>query len=235
MSAPKITIAIDGYAACGKSTLAKSLAKELGYIYIDSGAMYRAVTLFFLRESINIDDATAVEDALPKILISFENIEGRNCTILNGENVEDEIRSVRVSDFVSPVAAISAVRRFLVKQQQAFGIDGGISMDGRDIGTVVFKEAELKLFLTASIEERTNRRMLEWKSKGIVAYNRKQVTENLKQRDHIDSTRADSPLKKAANAITIDNTEMSAEEQLYYALSLAKEAIKKKQLVSSQA
>lgn len=225
----KITIAVDGFAACGKSTLAKALAKELNYAYVDSGAMYRAVTLYFLDNNIDLADKEAVQKALDEqIYIEFRNIDGNNHTFLNGIDVEEEIRSFRVSDFVSPVATVSAVRRTLVKIQQAIGKNGGIAMDGRDIGTVVFKDAELKLFLTASIEERTNRRLQELKSKNIVDFTTEAVAENLKTRDHIDSTRADSPLMQAEDAIEIDNSLLTPDEQLAYALELAKDLIAEK-------
>ncbi len=228
MENSKITIAVDGYAACGKSTLAKALAKALGYVYVDSGAMYRCVTLYFLNHNINREDDAAIETALQNIHIHFENINGKNTAFLNGENVEKAIRSMEVSNFVSPIATISAVRKTLVKIQHKMGAEGGIAMDGRDIGTVVFKNAELKLFLTASIEERTRRRLEEWKSKGITDITAEEVQENLKKRDHIDSSRKDSPLCQAEDAIEIDNSYLSPEEQLDYALGLAKEAIAKK-------
>ena len=224
----KITIAVDGFAACGKSTLAKALARELGYIYIDSGAMYRAVTLYFLDNSIDINDVAAVKAGLEKINISFKNIEGQNHTFLNGFDVEKEIRAMRVSDFVSPVSTISSVRRFLVACQKEMGNQKGIVMDGRDIGTVVFPDAELKLFMTASPEVRTKRRLLELESKGIFDYTYEQVQKNLTERDHIDSTRSDSPLKKADDAIVIDNSDLSTEQQLKLALSMAREVIEKK-------
>lgn len=228
MGNSKITIAVDGYAACGKSTLAKALAQKLGYVYVDSGAMYRAVTLYFLQHNINVEDATDIDKALRNIYIQFKNVDGENCTFLNGNNVEEEIRSMKVSDFVSPVATISAVRKAMVKLQQLMGIEGGIAMDGRDIGTVVFKDAELKLFLTASIEERTRRRLAELESKGVTDITEEDVQKNLLQRDHIDSTRADSPLCQAEDAIEIDNSYLTPEEQLQYALELAKEVIEKK-------
>jgi CMP/dCMP kinase len=224
----KITIAVDGFAACGKSTLAKALARELGYIYIDSGAMYRAVTLYFLDNSVDINDSAAVKGALDKINISFKNIDGQNHTFLNGFDVEKEIRAMRVSDFVSPVSTISSVRRFLVACQKEMGNQKGIVMDGRDIGTVVFPDAELKLFMTASPEVRTKRRLLELESKGIFDYTYEQVQKNLTERDHIDSTRSDSPLKKADDAIVIDNSDLSTEQQLELALSMVREVIEKK-------
>lgn len=228
MENSKITIAVDGYAACGKSTLAKALSKALRYVYVDSGAMYRCVTLYFLNNNISNEDDAAIETALQNIKIHFENIDGKNTAFLNGENVEKEIRSMHVSNFVSPVATISAVRKTLVKIQHRMGAEGGIAMDGRDIGTVVFKNAELKLFLTASIEERTRRRLEEWKSKGITDITEGEVKQNLKKRDHIDSSRKDSPLCQAEDAIEIDNSFLTPEEQLDYALNLAKETIAKK-------
>lgn len=230
MEKPTITIAVDGYAACGKSTLAKALAKELGYVYVDSGAMYRAVTLYFLDNNIDIENEAAVKAALLDIHIYFKNVNGVNCTFLNGQNVEDAIRSMRVSDFVSPVATISAVRKAMVQLQQSMGNKGGIAMDGRDIGTVVFKNAELKLFLTASIEERTRRRVAELESKGVKGIDADQVQANLLKRDHIDSTREDSPLCQAEDAIEIDNSYLTPDEQLAYTLDLAKEIIEKKSL-----
>lgn len=228
MSMAKITIAVDGFAACGKSTLAKALAKALDYGYVDSGAMYRAVTLYFLDHNIDFEDAAAVDQALENIHIQFGLVDGKNRTFLNNKDVEEEIRTLRVSKQVSPVATISAVRRKMVSLQQKLGAEGGIAMDGRDIGTVVFKDAELKLFLTASIEERTQRRLKEWASKGITNISAEEVAENLRSRDHIDSTRADSPLRQAEDAIEIDNSLLTPEEQLSYALRLAKEAIERK-------
>ncbi|MEN0003307.1 MAG: (d)CMP kinase [Bacteroidota bacterium] len=219
-----IIIAIDGHSSCGKSTLAKDLAKALGYAYIDTGAMYRAVTLFFLRNQIDIKDERAVSGALEQINIHFEHQESGNQTFLNGENVEEEIRKMYVSEFVSPVATLSAVRQAMVHQQQTMGKRKGVVLDGRDIGTVVFPSAELKVFLTASIEERTKRRFEELQAKGISA-DRKEVQQNLLERDHIDSTRADSPLKRANDAILIDNTDISRAEQLQMVLALAQQQI----------
>ncbi|MCO6480057.1 MAG: (d)CMP kinase [Phaeodactylibacter sp.] len=213
----KIIIAIDGRSSCGKSTLAKGLAARLGYTYIDSGAMYRAVTLYFLRHHIGLDDEEQARQALDNINIRF-NAENR--TILNGEDVEGEIRRMEVSNYVSQVSAIPAVRRAMVRQQQAMGRNKGIVMDGRDIGTVVFPDAELKIFLTAAPEKRAQRRFEELKSKGITT-SLEEVRQNLNHRDHIDSTREDSPLRKAADAIEIDNTHMNRAEQLKYALELA--------------
>lgn len=220
----KIIIAIDGHSSCGKSTLAKGLAKTLGYAYLDSGALYRAVTLYFIRHQVDIEDTQAIEKALEQISIRFINKDGQNHTILNGEDVEGEIRKMYVSEKVSPVAAISMIRRAMVKQQQAMGREKGIVMDGRDIGTVVFPKAELKLFVTASIEERTKRRFLELQAKGLDP-DYETVKNNLQERDYIDSTRADSPLIQAEDAILLDNTLLSEQEQLAVALELTKKKI----------
>ena len=221
----KIIIAIDGYSSCGKTTLAKELAVKLGYTYISSGAMYRAVTLYFIRHDIDIRNPEAVEKALDHINIKIDTSGAENFTLLNGENVELEIKKMYVSDMVSPVAAIPEVRRFLVKQQRAIGADKGIVMDGRDIGTVVFPDAELKIFLTASVEERVRRRFTELEQKGIDA-SLDSVRSNLETRDHIDSTRKDSPLKQADDATVIDNTDLTPEQQLAKAYQLALETIK---------
>lgn len=215
-----IIIAIDGHSSCGKSTLARDLAAALGFGYVDSGAMYRAVTLFFLDHAVNLNDEDAVTNALDDILIEFKHADGANRTFLNGKDVEDDIRNMRVSDLVSPVAAVPAVRRALVRQQKALGRKRGIVMDGRDIGTVVFPDAELKIFLTAEPDERVRRRQLELREKGV-NLNADIVRENLLERDRIDSTRADSPLRKADDAIVIDNTQLSRREQLELVLGLA--------------
>jgi cytidylate kinase len=224
-SKPKgIIVAVDGYSSCGKSTLAKGLAKSLHYAYLDSGAMYRAVTLFFLDHEIDYHDPAAVDDALLRIELHFERVEGQNHTFLNGADVERRIREMRVSEHVSPVSTISAVRRAMVRQQQSMGRRRGIVADGRDIGTVVFPDAELKIFLTADIDVRTSRRHLELAARGIDA-DWNEIKNNLRERDHIDSTRADSPLRQADDAIVIDNTLLSEEEQLEKALQLARERI----------
>lgn len=218
----RIIVAIDGHSSCGKSTLAKALAKTLHYAYLDTGAMYRAVTLYFLEQQLDYNDPEQVAKGLAEIEIHFERIEGQNRTFLNGRDVEHEIREMRVSEHVSPVSTISAVRRAMVAQQQAMGKRRGIVADGRDIGTVVFPDAELKIFLTADPDVRTSRRHLELAAKGIDAeWN--DIYKNLLERDHIDSTRADSPLKKADDAVVIDNTLLSEEQQLEKALVLAKE------------
>ena len=182
------------------------MAKSLAYAYLDSGAMYRAVTLYFLDNHVDHNDPQAVEEALKHINIDFQNINGQNRTFLNGLDIEREIREMRISDFVSPVSTISAVRRAMVKQQQAMGKRRGIVADGRDIGTVVFPDAELKLFLTADVDVRTSRRHLELAAKGIDA-DWDDIRKNLEERDRIDSSRADSPLRKADDAIIIDRSE----------------------------
>lgn len=221
-----IIIAIDGHSSCGKSTLAKDLAKALQYTYVDSGAMYRAVTLYLLRAGVNFDEDKSITQALENITIHFENSSNGNRVFLNDEDVSEEIRQMHVSQSVSPVAAISRVRRAMVQQQQRMGQQGAIVMDGRDIGTVVFPNADLKIFLTASIEERTRRRYSELKAKGLET-NFEAVRANLLERDHIDSTRADSPLMQAPDAILIDNTNLSQIQQLNRVLDLAKAKIQK--------
>ena len=220
----KIIIAIDGHSACVKSTLARDLATQLGYAYIDTGAMYRAVTLYFLQNSIPLDNADAILDALDKIKIQFRRANHQNRTILNEDDVENAIRDLEVSKKVSEVAALSAVRKDMVKQQQEMGLEKGIVMDGRDIGTVVFPKAELKLFLTANLDTRTERRLKELQEKGLDV-DRLEIIENLRKLDYIDSTRADSPLRQAEDAVLIDNSNLTKEEQLEKALSLAMSAI----------
>jgi CMP/dCMP kinase len=221
----KIIIAIDGYSSCGKSTLAKQLAKKIGYHYVDTGAMYRAVTLYLIRNQIDIHHPEMVAEVLPQIKISFglDEVTQQQFTILNGENIENEIRiNPRVAGFVSDVSSISAVRRFLVHQQQEMGNHKGIVMDGRDIGTVVFPKAELKLFVTADPVIRANRRLEELAEKGQTT-TFDEVLANLEKRDHIDSTRADSPLMKAEDSIILDNSNLSREEQLEWVLGLVNE------------
>ena len=219
----KIIIAIDGYSACGKSTTAREVARRLGYVYGDSGAMYRAVTYFLLQNKVPLDDPQALQQALEQINLSFKrDTQGNLQTWLNGENVEAAIRSMAVSERVSTVAAIPAVRRAMVKIQRKLGEHKGLVMDGRDIGTVVFPEAELKIFMTAQPEIRAQRRLKELQAKGINA-TLEEVMANLAERDHKDTTRADSPLKKAADAIEIDNSFMTFEEQVEKIISLAKE------------
>lgn len=214
----KITIAIDGHSSCGKSTMAKDLAKELRYIYVDTGAMYRSVTLYAMRHNMFNDDGSVklqeLEKAMPQIHISFQHNEktGKPDTYLNGECVEQEIRSIEVSSHVSPIATIGFVRRALVAQQQQMGKDKGVVMDGRDIGTVVFPDAELKIFVTASAEVRAQRRFDELKSKGMPA-DYEDILKNVQERDYIDSHREESPLRKADDAILLDNSHMTITEQ----------------------
>ena len=206
---PPLTIAIDGYSACGKSTLARALAKRLGYSYIDTGAMYRAVTLHLQREGVDIDDAGAVAGAMRSLRIAFRPDD--NHVLLNGADVEAEIRGLGVSRMVSPVAALSAVRRAMVDQQRRMGAAGGVVLDGRDIGTVVFPDADLKLFVVADLPTRTERRLRELRGAGKQA-TREEVADNLRTRDHIDSSRDDSPLRQADDAILLDNSRLSLDE-----------------------
>ncbi len=222
----KIIIAIDGYSSCGKSTIAKELATALNYHYVDTGAMYRAVTLFLLQNHIDIYHPEMVAMALGDIHISFEINPStqRQITLLNGENVENEIRiNSRVASAVSEVSSLSEVRKFLVKQQQVLGAHKGIVMDGRDIGTVVFPEAELKLFITAEPNIRAQRRLDELKTLGQTT-TFEEVLANLKKRDEMDSNRADSPLLKAKDAIEIDNSYLSMDEQFLLIIDLVKKS-----------
>ena len=214
----KITIAIDGFSSCGKSTMAKDLAKEIGYIYVDTGAMYRSVTLFALRHNLFNADGTIRERELKEqmkdINISFQlnKTTGRPDTYLNGKNVENAIRTMEVSSHVSPIATLAFVREALVAQQQRMGAEKGIVMDGRDIGTVVFPKAELKIFVTASAEVRAQRRYDELKAKGMDA-DYADILKNVEERDYIDSHRATSPLRKADDAIELDNSNLTIAEQ----------------------
>ena len=214
----KITIAIDGFSSCGKSTMAKDLAKEIGYIYVDTGAMYRSVTLYALRHNLFNADGTIREEELKEqmkdINISFQlnKTTGRPDTYLNGENVENAIRTMEVSSHVSPIATLAFVREALVAQQQRMGAEKGIVMDGRDIGTVVFPKAELKIFVTASAEVRAQRRYDELKAKGMDA-DYADILKNVEERDYIDSHRATSPLRKADDAIELDNSTLTIAEQ----------------------
>lgn len=214
----KIIVAIDGHSSCGKSTMAKDLAREVGYIYVDTGAMYRAVTLFAMRN--NLFDAEGninterLEQLLPEVKISFklDPETSRPMACLNGEVVEQEIRSLEVSQHVSPIAALPFVRAKLVEQQQAMGKEKGIVMDGRDIGTVVFPDAELKIFVTASAEIRAQRRFKELQAKGMPA-DFDDILKNVEERDYIDSHRATSPLRQADDALVLDNSHLTIEEQ----------------------
>ena len=220
----KINIAIDGYSSCGKSTLARDIAKELNYKYIDSGAMYRAVTLFLLNENIDVKNHQAVANCLNDIVIHFEYQNGKPITFLNGKNVERDIRKMHVANYVSHVAVVSAVRQKLVIQQQELGKDKGVVMDGRDISTVVFPDADLKIFVTAEIDIRAERRNLELQEKGIKA-NLEEIKSNLRDRDFIDSTREDSPLTQTDDAILLDNSSLDRASQLQKALEWAKDKI----------
>ncbi|KAA2240248.1 (d)CMP kinase [Chitinophaga agrisoli] len=222
----KIIITIDGYSSCGKSTLAKQLARELDYVYIDSGAMYRAITLYFIQNRVDWANSAAVAEALTNIQLEFEYDELHHeqaSMYLNGENVEPLIRDMVVADKVSEVAAIREVREFAVAQQQQMGEKKGIVMDGRDIGTTVFPHAELKIFMTADTAIRVERRFRELyaKNKNITL---QEVKENLELRDYIDSNREISPLRKAADAIILDNSQLSMDEQLQLALQWVEDA-----------
>jgi len=214
-----LIIAIDGFSSCGKSTLAKQIAKELHYVFVDSGAMYRAATLFFIENSININYPSEVQEALNHIKISFQNINGINTTFLNNKNVEDEIRSLKVSEKVSEVSAISAVRRHMVELQRKMKGKSGLVMDGRDIGTVVFPDADIKLFITADPIVRAQRRFIELVSKDQTV-DLHEIISNLAHRDKFDTERVDSPLLKADDAVLIDNTHLSIEQQFDIAMNL---------------
>ena len=225
-NAKKIIIAIDGHSSCGKGTLAKNIAKELGYIFIDSGAMYRSVTLYLLRNNISLETVKKNPEILQNINISFQYNPSSQFyeTYLNDENVEDEIRNMEVSNWVSQVSTIKEIRHFLVEQQRKIGEEKGVVMDGRDIGTIVFPDAELKIFMTAKPAIRATRRFEELKARGKdVDYN--EVLLNIMERDRIDSSREESPLKKADDAITLDNTDMTKDQQAQVALTWAKGVI----------
>ena len=213
-----IVIAIDGYSSCGKSTIAKALAKKLHFIYIDTGAMYRAVTLYFLRNKIDMNDPLAVENALDNIHINFEYRDEQTFVFLNEEDISEEIRQMPVSEKVSQVSAIKAVRTEMVRQQQRMGKSKNIIMDGRDIGTVVFPDATLKFFMTADPQIRAERRFKELSLKGEKV-SLEEIYANLALRDHQDTTREESPLIQAADAIVLDNSNIDQEMQLEFALS----------------
>lgn len=226
----KITIAIDGHSSCGKSTMAKDLAREVGYVYVDTGAMYRSVTLFALRNGLFTADGINEEELrkrMAEIHIAFKfNAEaGRPDTYLNGELVEKEIRSMEVSNHVSPIATLGFVREAMVAQQQQMGKDKGVVMDGRDIGTTVFPNAELKVFVTASAEVRAQRRYDELKAKGMEA-DYEEILKNVQERDYIDSHREVSPLRKADDAIELDNSNMTIPEQKEWLLDRFNEAVR---------
>ena len=214
----KITIAIDGYSSCGKSTMAKDLARRIGYVYVDTGAMYRAVTLYALRNGLFAEDGSVLTEQLEKhmgninITFQFNHETQKPDTYLNGELVEKEIRSLEVSNHVSPIAAVPFVRTAMVAQQQAMGQEGGIVMDGRDIGTTVFPQAELKIFVTASAEVRAQRRYDELVSKGMPEPY-EDILKNVEERDYIDTHREVSPLRQADDALLLDNSHMTIPEQ----------------------
>lgn len=223
----KIIIAIDGHSSCGKSTLAKTLARLLGYIYIDSGAMYRAVTLYAIRNGWIINGIPDKEKIIAglndvKITFTWDEQAEKNTTCLNGENIEEEIRRMEVSQNVSPVSTIPEVRFEMVKQQRENGMNKGIVMDGRDIGTVVFPDAELKIFMTASPQVRAQRRYQELREKGQDV-NFEDILHNVEERDKIDSGRKISPLRKADDALVLDNSFMNRDEQLQWALEKVKQ------------
>ena len=224
----KITIAIDGHSSCGKSTMAKDLAREVGYVYVDTGAMYRCVTLYALQHGLfkgDEIDEQALRQQLPQIHISFlfNPKTGRPDTYLNGELVEQAIRTMEVSSHVSPVATLGFVREAMVAQQQQMGKDKGVVMDGRDIGTVVFPDAELKIFVTASAEVRAQRRYDELKGKGMEA-DYQDILKNVQERDYIDSHREISPLRKADDALLLDNSEMTIDQQKEWLMERFREA-----------
>lgn len=226
----KITIAIDGFSSCGKSTMAKSLAKQIGYIYIDSGAMYRAITLYCLENNLFEKDVLNLEKLeadIPNIAVSFRlnHVTKLPETYLNGKCVEREIRSMEVSGKVSQVSAVPFVRHAMVALQQNMGKAKGIVMDGRDIGTVVFPDAEMKVFVTASPQIRTQRRLDELRSKGDMQTTFEEVFENLKMRDYLDQTREESPLKKADDAIVLDNSYITVDEQMQWLVDKFNEII----------
>ena len=232
MTYKKITIAIDGHSSTGKSTMAKALAKRIGYAYVDTGAMYRAVTLYALRNKLikgEQVDEKALKEHLKRgdIVITFRPTkDGKSVTVLNGKNVERYIRSMRVSNVVSIIAAIGFVRKAMVKQQQAMGKDKGVVMDGRDIGTVVFPDAEMKVFATASAQVRAQRRFDELRSKGDTTTTFDEVLANVNERDHIDSTRKESPLRQADDAVVLDNSHMTIEQQNEWLYNLYQEKAK---------
>lgn len=225
----KITIAIDGFSSTGKSTVAKQLAKELGYVYVDTGAMYRAVSLYAMRNNFISENSFDKEGLISRLddinlKFIFDPDLGFAAIYLNDENIEEEIRTLEVSNYVSKVAAVSQVREKLVSQQQLMGKEKGVVMDGRDIGTVVFPNAELKLFMTATAKERAQRRYKELIDKGQDV-NYKEVLKNVEERDHLDTTRDDSPLVKASDAVEIDNSALSIDEQFDKILKLSLDKI----------
>jgi len=226
MNKKNFVIAIDGFSSCGKSTVAKALAKQLNFVFVDSGAMYRAVTLYVQRHNIALEDEEAIQKALDEIHIDFIPNPDKTQILLNGEDVSDAIRTMEVSDYVSEVSAIKSVRKAMVRQQQQLGKKRDIVMDGRDIGTTVFPEAALKIFMTASPQIRAERRYAELTAKGELV-TMEEVKENLSHRDHIDSTREESPLRQAVDAVVLDNSDLNQEEQLAFVLDLVKQRLNK--------
>ena len=220
-----ISIAIDGFSSCGKSTLAKAMAESLQFLFVDSGAMYRAVTYYFLKKEVSIHQPAEVKNALENINITLEPSPNGNLTFLNGKDISLDIRDMAVAEMVSKVAAISSVRTAMVEQQRQMSLHNNLIMDGRDIGTVVFPKAILKIFLTADIEVRVNRRYLDLISKDTHV-SLSEIRRNLFLRDYIDSTRTDSPLLRAEDAIVLNNSNLSREEQLEICLLLAKKRMK---------
>lgn len=232
----KITIAIDGFSSCGKSTLAKELAKKLSYSYVDTGAMFRAIALYCLRNGLIKEDGTEVykiKEFLHEITIDFEFNEQRGYgeVTLNGENVEDQIRNLTISSIVTKISGIKEVREKLLILQKSLGVDKSVVLDGRDIGTVVFPDAELKVFMTAATKIRATRRLNELKGKGHKV-TLEDVQENLRMRDHNDTTREESPLIQAEDAVVIDNTNLSKRDQLSMVLALAEQRIQKEETPS---
>lgn len=217
-----LVVAIDGYSSCGKSTLAKALAKNLGFIYIDSGAMYRAVTLYFIRNQVDMTSHDAIIDALQHIELNFHSRDYESHITLNGEEVSEEIRRMPVSEQVSAVSAIKEVRTEMVRQQQRMGKSKNIVMDGRDIGTAVFQDAQVKLFMTADPKIRAERRYKELQAKGDLETSLEDVFENIAHRDYADTTRKESPLVRAEDAIILDNTDITPAEQLAFAMEKVK-------------
>lgn len=211
-------VAIDGYSSCGKSTLAKAIAQKLGFVYVDSGAMYRAVTLYFLKHLVPLHDEKAIQNALQHISLSFQRTGSENRIFLNHEDVSEQIREMFVSDKVSEVAALKTVRVAMVQQQQKLGESTSIVMDGRDIGSVVFPHAQVKLFMTAKPEIRAQRRFDELQAKGNQEVSFEEVLENLAHRDYIDTTRTESPLTQTIDAIVLDNSHLTPKQQLEFAL-----------------
>ena len=223
---PNIVVAIDGYSSCGKSTLAKALAKKLHFIYVDSGAMYRALTLYLLRQQVDLTDVAEVKKHLADVHLNFHSIDYQTHITLNGEEVSDEIRKMHVSDKVSEVSAIKAVRTEMVKQQQRMGKSKNIVMDGRDIGTTVFPEAQVKIFMTADPKIRAERRYKELLAKDE-KITLEEVFENIAHRDYQDTTRKESPLIRAEDALILDNTDLTEEEQLQFTLNKIAPFLKK--------